>query len=130
MDKSSPPRWFHFQKIWFCICWNMLFPLGQEKQEVNFTVKDIYVLIMSSRQSALRKQAITKCIVKWLSSAFCVKSVQAKMWYSFRVSFFPCESKNELWYLWCFWVSYKPTDNKTENQFSEASIMVAFQLVT
>lgn len=57
----------------------MLFPLGQEKQEVNFTVKDIYVLIMSSRQSALRKQAITKCIVKWLSSAFCVKSVQAKM---------------------------------------------------
>lgn len=85
---SSPRCWFHFQKIWFCIFWNMLFPLGQEKQGVNFTMKDIYVLIMSSRQRTLRKLAITKCIVKWLSSAFCVKSVQVKLWYGFRVSFF------------------------------------------
>lgn len=74
----------------------MLFPLGQEKQGVSFTVKDIYVLIMSSRERTLRKQAIKKCIVKWLSSALCIKSIQVKMWYSFRVPFFLCEYKNKL----------------------------------
>lgn len=55
---------FIFRKIWFCMFLKHGLSPYQEKEGVNFTVKVIYVLIMSSRQRTLRKQATTKRILK------------------------------------------------------------------
>ena len=69
----------------------MLFSLGQEKQGINFRVKDGFMrwscLVLIGYQEKDFKKQITKCIFKLLSSAFCIKSIQEKMCYSFEVPF-------------------------------------------